>query len=51
MDAYSFCYLSWGTGLPSEITAVLGKERFTSLAPLKHATEGVHLSSATEARH
>ena len=39
MDSYSFSCSSWCTGLPSEVTAVLDKERFTSLAFLKHSTE------------
>ena len=39
MDSYSLSCPSWCTGLPSEVTAVLDKERFTSLAPLKHSTE------------
>ena len=39
MDSYSFSYSSLCTGLPSDVTAVLDKERFTSLASLKHSTE------------
>ena len=39
MDSYSLSYSSWCAGLPSEVTAVLDKERFISLASLKHSTE------------
>ena len=39
MGSYSSSCSSWCTGLPSEVTAVLDKERFTSLASLKHSTE------------
>ena len=41
MGSYSFSHSSWCMGLPSEVSAILDKEGFTSLslAPLKHATE------------